>query len=80
MAMTTTKTTTLPVPKKTPTLNKEFRVPIINGVTIHDGAILWVVKSLLEDIFSKFLKVSSESVHNGWKDMIDIFTVGEPFL
>ena len=27
-------------------------MPIINGITIYDGAILWVAKNLLEDIFN----------------------------
>jgi len=28
------------------------RVPMINGVTMHDGAVLWVAKDMLEEIFN----------------------------
>ena len=46
------QTTTSGHPKKTLTLYKEFRVPIINGVTMHEGALLWILKDILENVFN----------------------------
>ena len=37
------------IPSIPPTL---YRVPIINGVTMHEGALLWILKDILENVFN----------------------------
>ena len=31
---------------------REYRVPILNGVTLNDGSVTWVLKDALEENFN----------------------------